>query len=198
MIDGSATARVERLVRWLEQFKRCFGHRAQLLGLRTYVQGVFSDSDRKSMQAMRARVTAVRGRDVNLESYADVRGRGSLAREYVITYRSQLEENEQLAEGTFWAGEPALPSDGPQEVSIEFGIHERYDINVGDTMRFDVLGRTIEATAAIISITAESCAHSATSSAPPRRARILSRAERPARPAAMIPKVRTSFVGGSL
>lgn len=57
MIDGSATARVERLVRWLEQFKRCFGHRAQLLALRTYVQGVLSDSDRKSMQAMRARVT---------------------------------------------------------------------------------------------------------------------------------------------
>jgi SRSO17 transposase len=57
VIDGSATARVERLVRWLEQFKSCFGHRAQLMALRTYVQGVFSDSDRKSMQAMRARVT---------------------------------------------------------------------------------------------------------------------------------------------
>ena len=41
----------------MEQFKRCFGHRAQLLSLRTYVQGVFSDSERKSMQAMLARVT---------------------------------------------------------------------------------------------------------------------------------------------
>jgi SRSO17 transposase len=41
----------------LEQFKSCFGHRAQLLSLRTYVQGVFSDSERKSMQAMLARVT---------------------------------------------------------------------------------------------------------------------------------------------
>ena len=48
---------MQRLVRWLEQFKSCFGHRAQLLSLRTYVQGVFSDSDRKSMQAMLARVT---------------------------------------------------------------------------------------------------------------------------------------------
>jgi SRSO17 transposase len=44
-------------VRWLEQFKGCFGHRAQLMALRTYVQGVFSDSERKSMQAMLARVT---------------------------------------------------------------------------------------------------------------------------------------------
>jgi len=57
VIDRTATARIQRLVRWLEQFKRCFGHRAQLLSLRTYVQGVFSDSERKSMQAMLARVT---------------------------------------------------------------------------------------------------------------------------------------------
>jgi SRSO17 transposase len=33
------------------------GHRAQLMSLRTYVHGVFSDSERKSMQAMLARVT---------------------------------------------------------------------------------------------------------------------------------------------
>src|SRR5258708_26658698 len=44
-------------MRWLESFQRCFGHRAQRLALRPYVQGVFSDSDRKSMQAMVARVT---------------------------------------------------------------------------------------------------------------------------------------------
>jgi SRSO17 transposase len=44
-------------MRWLELFQRCFGHRAQRLALRTYVQGVFSDSERKSMQAMLARVT---------------------------------------------------------------------------------------------------------------------------------------------
>jgi len=57
VVDHTATARIERLVRWLEAFKSCFGHRAQLMALRTYVQGVFSDSERKSMQAMLARVT---------------------------------------------------------------------------------------------------------------------------------------------
>ena len=44
-------------MRWLEHFKPCFGHRVQLVSLRTYVQGLFNDSDRKSMQAMLARVT---------------------------------------------------------------------------------------------------------------------------------------------
>jgi SRSO17 transposase len=57
VIDRTATARIQRLMRWLESFQRCFGHRAQRLALRTYVQGVFSDSERKSMQAMLARVT---------------------------------------------------------------------------------------------------------------------------------------------
>ena len=94
---------------------------------------------------LRARVTGVHGRDVNLESYADVRGRGSLAREYVITYRNHLEANEQVVDGAFWDGQPDLPADVEQEVSIEHGIHQRYDINVGDLMRFDVLGRSIDA-----------------------------------------------------
>lgn len=31
---------------WLEQFKVCFGHRAQPLALRRYVQGLLSDSAR--------------------------------------------------------------------------------------------------------------------------------------------------------
>jgi SRSO17 transposase len=57
VIDRTATACIQRLIRWLEPFQRCFGHRAQRLALRTYVHGLFSDSDRKSMQAMLARVT---------------------------------------------------------------------------------------------------------------------------------------------
>jgi len=44
-------------MKWLEAFKPCFGHRAQVLALRRYVQGLLSDSTRKSMEAMLARVT---------------------------------------------------------------------------------------------------------------------------------------------
>src|SRR5258708_2677462 len=55
--DRRATAQLRRLMAWLEPFKECFGHRAQVLALRRYVQGLLSDSDRKSMEAMLARVT---------------------------------------------------------------------------------------------------------------------------------------------
>ena len=57
MLDATAWALLRRLTRWLDQFKICFGHRAQLMSLRQYVDGLFSDSGRKSMQAMLARVT---------------------------------------------------------------------------------------------------------------------------------------------
>jgi SRSO17 transposase len=43
---------------WLTPFKACFGHRAQAIALGHYISGLFSDSPRKSMQAMLARVTA--------------------------------------------------------------------------------------------------------------------------------------------
>lgn len=93
------------------------------------------------LPVLRARVTGVQGREVTLDSYEDVRGRGSLAREYTVTYRPALERNETVIGGTFWDQSPS--ADG--EVSIEQGIQERFGIQVGDTMRFDVLGRTLTA-----------------------------------------------------
>jgi putative ABC transport system permease protein len=93
---------------------------------------------------LRARVTAVKGRDINLENCQDVRGRGSRAREYVITYRDRLEPNERVIRGAFWP-EGAQAASDQLEVSIERSIHERFKIDVGDLMRFDVLGRTLQA-----------------------------------------------------
>jgi putative ABC transport system permease protein len=98
---------------------------------------------------LRARVTGVRGRNTNLESFDDVRRQGSLAREYTITYRDHLEANEKVIDGAFWATaagtRPAAADATPAEVSIEKSIHDRFRIDVGDIVRFDVAGRSIEA-----------------------------------------------------
>jgi putative ABC transport system permease protein len=64
---------------------------------------------------LRARVVGVSGREVNLENYEDVRGRGSLGREYTITYRSRLASNERIVAGKMWDPTPS----GDPEVSIE-------------------------------------------------------------------------------
>lgn len=109
-------------------------------------QAVPGSADARLIPVLRARVTAVKGGAVNLENYQDVRGRGSLAREYTITYRDHLEPNETLMNGEFWTGEAPLPADAAElQVSIERSIHERFRIDVGDLMRFDVLGRAVQA-----------------------------------------------------
>ena len=57
MLDRHSWALLRRLTRWLDQFKTCFGHRAQHVSLRQYVDGLLGDSARKSMSAMLARVS---------------------------------------------------------------------------------------------------------------------------------------------
>lgn len=95
----------------------------------------------KLVPVLRARVVGVRGELVNLENYEDVRGRGSLGREYVITYRDTLEENETLLEGRLHHEDGG----GLPAVSIERNLRDRFQLRVGDVMRFDVLGRILEA-----------------------------------------------------
>src|SRR6185436_6162434 len=90
---------------------------------------------------LRARVVGVSGREQNLSGADQVREKGvSLGREFTLTYRDHLEPNERIIEGAFWKG----PSTEP-EVSVERQIAERARLHVGDTMRFDILGRIVSA-----------------------------------------------------
>jgi putative ABC transport system permease protein len=92
---------------------------------------------------LRARVVGVRGQNVNLESYEDVRGRGNLGREFTVTYRPTLNANETLQRGQWWDATPVTLDNA--EVSIEESLRQRLNIEIGDEMRFDVLGREIAA-----------------------------------------------------
>jgi putative ABC transport system permease protein len=95
---------------------------------------------------LRARVTQVKGAEVNLDNIQEVRRTRGLGREYVITYRDHLEANETLLKGQFWTGQGPQPKDATElQVSIERQIHERFNIGIGDLMRFEILGRTMQA-----------------------------------------------------
>jgi len=94
-----------------------------------------------AIPVLRARVTSVAGREVTLRTYEEVRRRGGLGREFTVTWRDHLQPNERVVEGRFWdRGRAETP-----EVSIEQGLRDRSRIHVGDTVQFDVLGRTISA-----------------------------------------------------
>src|SRR6476646_6048912 len=115
--------------------------RLQVEPVRTFLADpAHGASQFRLIPVMRARITGVNGRETNLESFEDVRARGSLAREYTITYRDKLEANEKVINGQFWNS----PATDP-EVSIEMGIRDRFKIGVGDMIRFDILGRIITA-----------------------------------------------------
>jgi SRSO17 transposase len=57
VLDQTATAWLRRLLTWLELFEAGFGRASQRGALRRYVTGVLSDSRRKSMEAMWARLS---------------------------------------------------------------------------------------------------------------------------------------------
>ncbi len=57
MLPRNAPAWLDRVATWLEPFEDCFGHVAQRGAFRRYLLGLLSDSRRKSMSAMLARVS---------------------------------------------------------------------------------------------------------------------------------------------
>jgi putative ABC transport system permease protein len=97
---------------------------------------------------MRARVVGVQGRRVDLPDPEAVREQGRLTREFGITYREALQENERVLAGRFWTGplEAArLPDGADTEVSIEQDVRDEAGVEVGDLMRFDIGGRVLTA-----------------------------------------------------
>lgn len=121
--------------------------RQQAEGVRAFLQtpgrGV---GEFQLIPVLRARVVGVAGRETKLDGAAAVREQGiSLGREFTVTYRDHLESNERVLDGAWWTG-----SSSDAEVSVEREIAERARLHAGDTIRFDILGRTVSARVANI------------------------------------------------
>jgi putative ABC transport system permease protein len=112
-------------------------------GVEALLRSAGSDAAPRLLPVLRARVVGVEGRDVNLGSVEAVRERGVMSREFTVTWRDRLAFNETIVDGRLWSGR-AAPGDEP-EVSVERGLRDRGGLQVGDRMRFDVLGRIISA-----------------------------------------------------
>jgi putative ABC transport system permease protein len=99
---------------------------------------------------IRARIARINNDEVNVDRAKNNRNggdnnraanenRGLLGREYVLTYRSNLEDSEKIVAGKFW---DPTPSAEP-EISIEELLHEDLGLKLGDTMTFDIQGRKV-------------------------------------------------------
>jgi putative ABC transport system permease protein len=91
---------------------------------------------------LRARIVAVNQKEIELDKQGGARERARLGREYVVTYRQGLEENETVIDGEFWGAEPSSEA----EVSIEESLRGTSGIDVGSTITFDIQGRKVTAT----------------------------------------------------
>ncbi len=90
---------------------------------------------------VRARVFAISGKEVDLESEDYKKDRERLGHEYTLTYRGTMEANESVVAGKFW---DASFSSTP-EISIEESMKGMMDLDLGGSITFDILGRKITA-----------------------------------------------------
>ncbi|HEV3105715.1 MAG TPA: FtsX-like permease family protein [Trinickia sp.] len=88
---------------------------------------------------VRARLTAIDGKPVNPDAYKNDEARRLIDREFNLSYRSSLPEDNRIVEGS-WYGAAKRP-----EISIEAGLAKLIGVKVGDVLRFDVTGLPVEA-----------------------------------------------------
>ena len=91
------------------------------------------------MPMIRGRLTAIDGEPVRLEDYPEGRPRRLAEREFNLSFMAALPAGNRIIDGR-WHGAGAA-----REWSVEKGIAELFDLEVGDRLEFDVAGERIEA-----------------------------------------------------
>lgn len=88
---------------------------------------------------IRGRLVAINDREVRPDDYSEQRTRRLAEREFNLSYGSVVPDGNQVVEG-LWHGNATVP-----QFSVEQGLAETFALKVGDRVRFDVAGRTVEA-----------------------------------------------------
>ena len=90
---------------------------------------------------VRARIAHINGEPIDFQQREVRQQQGQIGREFAITYRSTLDENETVVAGDWWATDLAeVP-----EVSVEEDMAERLKVGPGDSITYDISGRKITA-----------------------------------------------------
>ncbi len=100
----------------------------------------------EAIPTVRARVAYVNGTPFDFQQREVRQQQGMIGREFAVTYRPNLDENETISQGSWWTGDP---SETP-EVSVEEDMSERLKVTPGDSLTFDISGRKITARVANI------------------------------------------------
>ena len=96
----------------------------------------------QAIPTVRARIALVNGEPFNLDQREVRQQQGQIGREFAVTYRPNLDENETVIGGDWWS--EGQTSETP-EVSVEEGIARTLKVSVGDYLTFDISGRKLQA-----------------------------------------------------
>ncbi len=91
---------------------------------------------------IRARIAFVNGEPFDFQNRETRQQQGIIGREFAVTYRPNLDENETVIAGSWWKDNEE--TDAP-EVSVEEGMSKTLGVEAGDWLTFDISGRKITA-----------------------------------------------------
>ncbi|GAB3630606.1 ABC transporter permease [Pandoraea terrae] len=96
-------------------------------------------SDAQLAPMIRARLTAINGRPVTVDRYTEERARRLAEREFNLSYAARLPDGNRVTAGQ-WYGATATP-----QISMEAGIAKTLGLKLGDRLRFEVAGQSVDA-----------------------------------------------------
>jgi putative ABC transport system permease protein len=90
---------------------------------------------------VRGRIKAINGRTADPDDFTNPRGASRIERGFNLSWTSTLKADNHVVAGRFW------PPGGPQgpEVSIERGMADALDLEIGDRITFAVAGEEVDA-----------------------------------------------------
>ena len=99
----------------------------------------------QTLPTIRARIAFVNGQTFDYQNRETRQQQGQIGREFAVTYRPKLDENETIIDGEWWDAAAGVP-----QVSVEEDMAERLKVSVGDSITYDISGRRITAQVANI------------------------------------------------
>jgi putative ABC transport system permease protein len=102
----------------------------------------------QTVPTIRARIALVNGKPFDFDQREVRQQQGIIGREFAVTYRPNLDENETVIAGDWWNS--SEENSDETEVSIEEGMSKTLGVSVDDSVTFDISGRKITARVASI------------------------------------------------
>jgi len=103
------------------------------------------DENPQSIPTVRGRIAYINGEPFDYQQREIRQQQGIIGREFALTYRQNLDENETVVAGDWWTAQPEEPS-----VSVEEDMAETLKVEPGDSISFNISGRTLTARVANI------------------------------------------------